>query len=236
MCRAQLLSKGYAVDTVTFLGSVLNSPPTIFSEDPAQRAVLRNWENIAVQQAPYVTGEAISEAYTWTLVADANMPDQGPHMYGCWASSVIGAEPSSYRKYDDPASDSSPNILSEELEEECRKVKAEPEAVRLRDQGHREINHHWGSYSMRYLVGMIDAAFDRRLFASGNKYIGLAPAGTKVGDLVCVLLGGNTPFLLRPNEEQRDRCRLVGEWYVHGLMHGEALRRDGLELQEFILR
>ena len=228
--------KGYAVDTVTWLGGLLKSPPPLFSKDQAKCAVLRNWEDIAAQQAPYVTGEAISEAYTWTLVADANMPEQGSYMYGCWASSVIGAEPSSYRKDDDPASESSPNTLSEELEEACRKVKADPEAVRLRDQGPRKINQDWGSYSMRYLIGMMDAAFDRRLFATGNKYIGLAPAGTKVGDLVCVLLGGNTPFLLRPSEEYSDRYRLVGECYVHGIMHGEVLRRDGLDMQEFILR
>jgi hypothetical protein len=29
---------------------------------------------------------------------------------------------------------------------------------------------------------------------------------------------------------------LVGECYVHGIMHGEALKQEGLEVEEFILR
>jgi hypothetical protein len=230
--------KGYAVDTVTSLGSLLRSPPTLFSKDQEKCTILRNWEDIAAEQAPYITGEPIVEVYTWTLVADANMPESGAYMYGCWASSIIGAEPSLYRnpELDGYPSDAPSNVLSEALQEACERIKADPDTVRLRDQGARAINQDWGSYSMRYLVGMMDAAFDRRLFATGKKYIGLAPASTQVGDLVCVLLGGHTPFLLRPCEEYRGRYRLVGECYIHGIMHGEALQHDGLALQEFILR
>jgi hypothetical protein len=230
--------KGYAMDTVKSLGNMLKTPVTVFSDDHAKCAVLRNWEDIVAEQAPYVTGEAISEAYTWTIVADANMPQNGAYMYGCWASSVVGAEPSSYRnsEHDDSASGVSANVLSKALQEACETVKSDPDAVRLRDQGAREINQDWGSYSMLYLVGMMDAAFDRRLFATDKGYIGLAPAGTQVGDRVCILLGGHTPFLLRPSEQYSGRYRLVGECYVHGIMHGEALQQDGLDLQEFILR
>jgi hypothetical protein len=89
--------KGYAVDTVTSLGRQLKSPPTLFSNDQEKCAILRDSEDIAAEQAPYITGEPISEAYTWILVADANMPESGAYMYGCWASSVLGAEPMSYR-------------------------------------------------------------------------------------------------------------------------------------------
>jgi hypothetical protein len=138
--------------------------------------------------------------------------------------------------FGDSASDVSPNVLAEALQKACERVKADPDAVRLRDQGARVTNQDWGSYSMRYLVGLMDAAFDRRLFATGKKYIGLAPASTQVADLVCVLSGGRTPFHLRPSEEYPGRHTLVGESYVHGIMHGEALQQDGLDMQEFILR
>lgn len=217
---------------------VLPLPPTLFSEDQEKCAILRNWEDIAAEQAPYITGEAIAEAYTWTLVAGANMPESGVYMYGCWASSVLGAEPTSYRnsELDDSASYVSPNVLSGALLEACERVKADPDAVRLRNQGACVVNQDWGSYSMRYLVGMMDAAFDRRLFATDKKYIGLAPASTQIGDLICVLPGGHTPFLLRPSEEYPGRYKLVGELYVHGIMHGEALQQNGLDMQEFILR
>jgi len=46
---------------------------------------------------------------------------------------------------------------------------------------------------------------------------------TKAGDLICVLFGGQMPFVLRSFSEI-NLCRLVGEWYVDGVMDGEALR------------
>jgi hypothetical protein len=230
--------KGYALDTMKSLGSLLRNPPTLSSKDSERCAVLRNWEDIVSEQAPCFTGEAIVEAYTWTLVADADMPGEGPYMYGCWASSVLGAEPSLYRdpQPGGPFSDASWNVLSKALQEACENAKADPDAVHLRDQGARVVNKDWGSYSMRYLVGMMDAAFDRRIFATRKRLLGLAPASAQVGDVLCVFLSGSTPFLLRPNEEGHSSYRLVGECYVHGMMHGKALKQEGLEVEEFILR
>lgn len=56
------------------------------------------------------------------------------------------------------------------------------------------------------------------------------------GDQVCILFGGNTPFVLRPCNEY---YQLVGECYIHGMMDGEAMAfsNDGrVKLQEFVLR
>jgi hypothetical protein len=50
--------------------------------------------------------------------------------------------------------------------------------------------------------------------------MGLAPINACEGDLICLLLSGKVPFLLRPNG---DEYELVGECYVHGLMDGEGL-------------
>lgn len=52
-------------------------------------------------------------------------------------------------------------------------------------------------------------------------YIGLAPRMAQPGDQVCVLLGGNMPLLLRPAPNLQ--YQVVGECYIHGLMHGEAV-------------
>jgi hypothetical protein len=41
------------------------------------------------------------------------------------------------------------------------------------------------------------------------------------GDLVCILFGGITPFILRAKD---DYYALVGDAYVYGLMEGEAIR------------
>jgi hypothetical protein len=52
-----------------------------------------------------------------------------------------------------------------------------------------------------------------------------SPFGLR-GDRIAVLLGGRTPYVLRKVVDKKHKeihFRLMGESYVHGLMHGEAL-------------
>jgi hypothetical protein len=42
----------------------------------------------------------------------------------------------------------------------------------------------------------------------------------QAGDIVCVLLGGSVPYIVRPKD---DSYILIGEAYVHGIMDGEVL-------------
>jgi hypothetical protein len=73
---------------------------------------------------------------------------------------------------------------------------------------------------------------DRLLFITTKGYIGLGPGTMYPGDLVCILFGGITPFILRANG---DHYALVGEAYVHGLMDGEAIRelQNGRLIEEW---
>ena len=66
---------------------------------------------------------------------------------------------------------------------------------------------------------------NRALFITKLGYIGLGPWNAEVGDSVCVLYGGATPFLLRKAVDS-DTFTLVGECYVYGIMNGEALQTD----------
>jgi hypothetical protein len=43
----------------------------------------------------------------------------------------------------------------------------------------------------------------------------------RVGDLLCVLLGCNLSVILRPVEKHYE---FIGEAYLHGIMHGEAIQ------------
>ncbi|KAI8629873.1 heterokaryon incompatibility protein-domain-containing protein [Xylariaceae sp. FL1651] len=53
---------------------------------------------------------------------------------------------------------------------------------------------------------------------------GLAPQGSKVSDIVCILLGCSVPVVLsRDRGENRCLYKVVGEAYVHGMMDGEAM-------------
>jgi hypothetical protein len=49
------------------------------------------------------------------------------------------------------------------------------------------------------------------LFITQGGFIGKAPAKTKKGDQVCVLLGDKVPFLLRRLDQPEDFWHLVGE-------------------------
>jgi hypothetical protein len=66
----------------------------------------------------------------------------------------------------------------------------------------------------------------RSFFSTVKGRIGLGPGGlgpgcVKEGDMVCVLVDGNTPFILRPSVEEY--YIVLGEAYVDGVMEGEAL-------------
>jgi hypothetical protein len=50
--------------------------------------------------------------------------------------------------------------------------------------------------------------------------LGMGPLESQAGDVVWVLAGSRTPVLLRKATE--GRWKLIGEVYIHGIMHGEV--------------
>ncbi|CAH0058500.1 unnamed protein product [Clonostachys solani] len=88
----------------------------------------------------------------------------------------------------------------------------------LRSGEENLIVKHYGTYVKR--IQRVCA--HRALFVTRKGYIGLAPWNAKEGDVVAVLDGGKTPYLLRSVSE--DQFKLVGESFVYGIMAGEALQ------------
>jgi hypothetical protein len=77
------------------------------------------------------------------------------------------------------------------------------------------------------LVKIMLESRDRCLFCTQKGFIGLGPAGLKIGDDVCCIDGTITPFLLRATSSDQTKYkpyRLIGEAFVHGLMNGEGRR------------
>ncbi|KAK3717412.1 hypothetical protein LTR37_005801 [Vermiconidia calcicola] len=72
----------------------------------------------------------------------------------------------------------------------------------------------------------------RVFFTSSTGYIGIAPYGTREGDLIFVVLGADVPFVLRPLE---DGYCLIGEAYVQGAMNGEVLLLEHLPVQDIMI-
>ncbi|RYP75436.1 hypothetical protein DL770_007399 [Monosporascus sp. CRB-9-2] len=66
----------------------------------------------------------------------------------------------------------------------------------------------------------------RRLFLADNGYIGLAPANAETGYEICLLFGGNVPYVVC---EQDQYHRFIGECYCYGIMQGEAMKNENRE-------
>lgn len=80
----------------------------------------------------------------------------------------------------------------------------------------------------------IEAANDARsLFRTRNGYLGIGAQSLRPLDEVWILAGASVPFILRKCEDES--YELVGEAYLHGVMHGEALEW-GLDLRSISLK
>lgn len=64
---------------------------------------------------------------------------------------------------------------------------------------------------------------ERSFAVTSTGYFVLAPPAAEKGDLVCVLFGGETPYILRSLSAETKEYQLIGEAYVNGLMGGEAI-------------
>lgn len=70
----------------------------------------------------------------------------------------------------------------------------------------------------------------RRFAITDTGYMCLAPSCTEIGDAVAILFGFATPFTIRLATEpeisdiglERVHAQLVGDTYMHGVMHAES--------------
>ena len=81
-----------------------------------------------------------------------------------------------------------------------------------------------------FQIQMMSAMQGRRFAITDTGYMCLAPSCTEIGDAVAILSGFPTPFIIRletgseisASGLERVRAQLVGDTYVHGLMHAES--------------
>jgi hypothetical protein len=75
----------------------------------------------------------------------------------------------------------------------------------------------------------------RRIFRTENCLLGIGPKSIRIGDEVWVLAGANVPFVLRKLDGDRNKYALVGEAYVHGIMHGDP-QKHGKTMTRIIIQ
>ena len=87
------------------------------------------------------------------------------------------------------------------------------------------IRPHFNKEQIRVAFGSANDYLcqDRRFFVTAAGRTGLGPRCMQPEDVVVVLRGGFSPFILR---KKADSYWLIGEAYVHGIMYGEAVQLD----------
>ncbi|MCJ1368343.1 hypothetical protein MMC16_007485 [Acarospora aff. strigata] len=82
------------------------------------------------------------------------------------------------------------------------------------------------AYKYTHLLGRRTS--QNRPFCTSNALLGIGPHVVEPGDMVAIVPSVKTPLLLRRKSEVGlGYCELLGECYVHGIMHGEALSDEG---------
>jgi hypothetical protein len=85
-------------------------------------------------------------------------------------------------------------------------------------------NERRDAYLGRVELGVGVMMIGQDLFFTHENSLGIITtcSGAVAGDEIYVLLGGNTPFILRP-EVERPFHQLIGPCYVHDYMDGKAI-------------
>ncbi|KAF5686251.1 het-6OR heterokaryon incompatibility (het-6OR allele) [Fusarium circinatum] len=89
---------------------------------------------------------------------------------------------------------------------------------------------------------LVQASHDSKMFVMGTGYVGFGPRCMRPGDIVSVLFGGRTPYVMRPKAVANESL-FLGPAYVHGLMDGEAIdawekgrRTENQDIQERLFK
>lgn len=76
-------------------------------------------------------------------------------------------------------------------------------------------------------------AAGRLLCTTEKGRLASVPRATEEGDLICILYGGEVPYILRPRKDSE--YMVVGECYMDGIMYGKGLTQGTLRERHFKL-
>jgi len=92
-------------------------------------------------------------------------------------------------------------------------------------------------FSNDYALGGAEDSWGRRLAVTENRYPSLVPSDAKVGNPICVFLGGQITFVIRSSGDHL-QFRSIRECFVQDFMDGEimiALEQGQVSSQDFVL-
>jgi hypothetical protein len=227
-----LFVRGYVVDSIGRTGPFMEYPATGSAETGAEelKVLMRALEDTysllshsARVSNPYThvsPAQPLDEVFARTLIGD-NSPSERPA-----SRSFVGHVQGFERR--------TATHLVLPIQERFKT--RWPEAPL--DDGSNQMQNLASALSLR--LGLTRDGMRRRFCFSEKGYVSLVPPLAQTGDLICVMLGEQTPLAIRraesmAKEREGTRYHLVGEAYFHGLMDGEALAHKGeTELLELI--
>ncbi len=173
----------------------------------AEFAALHEWHTSTVAMAqkrvldpyPFKPGQSFKEAFWRTLVGDF-------HDMTRPALEYLGGV---YDKW---------VALHEELMLYCNS--AGPASLPTDDAFWHRI-HETGTFG-NAIGGCISS---RSVCVTRDGYLGCVPSSARIGDEIFVLIGSQTPFVVR-QAIQKGKYEIIGECYMHGMMDGEVLERE----------
>ncbi|KAG4421912.1 hypothetical protein IFR04_005024 [Cadophora malorum] len=120
-------------------------------------------------------------------------------------------------------------VADQEVRRGIGKPRLSEEKVRFVHESLKDIDVNLLDAQRFTCAGLGDYCEQLRVIAQGRRpllasgiYLGLGPRETEPGDLVFIILGADTPYILR-RSGQDQTLQLVGEAYIHGVMDGEAM-------------
>ncbi|KAI0471591.1 heterokaryon incompatibility protein-domain-containing protein [Xylariaceae sp. FL0804] len=166
----------------------------------------RQWEKMGEKTGPqYLSGESVQEAYAQTLVASQSLShkltekglDSDSDNY---YTAIDGYR--AFREFWQRVVAARGQLNSAQLEN-------------LLPQQLQQAIHFMEAHKM--------AAYGRRFFITKKGYMGLCHPTARAGDLVVLLAGGKTPYVLKSKLGIKKAYYFIGECYLHGVMQGEAM-------------
>jgi hypothetical protein len=224
--QGNLCLSGLEIDRISVVGEVRDETTGVTM---IQRDLAESWRTLALDgkdpESLYIAGDSLEEAFRLTMCTNvtALANDQG-----------VGTPRS-------PSKRTAGHVFDRLLFEIWWSQVIREDRFQVFKAEDYELHHQFiDNISIEQIEtqgSVITMATEQRRFIITEKgYLGLAPFQAEVGDLVYVLFGGKTPYILRKSSE--DRFLMIGSSYIHGLMDGQAvemMRLGSLQERRIIL-
>ncbi|KAB2571204.1 hypothetical protein DBV05_g10132 [Lasiodiplodia theobromae] len=210
---------------------------TAVSDEPLERGLDRIlwWTRFAASLGPrYVTGETALEAFWRTCVVNASVMWHHQPAPNAYLVTLAGVAIFLVSQMLDSGDNQLQDLMNPLLQDLLQAFpSSDPSTRAILEDLFDEVTMHFQILTK-----------GRRLFSTKSGYLCLAASSTRIGDGIHIIPGAKAPFVLRrikkgPMEVDYgdlDAYIMIGETYVHGLMSGEALKRDGFEWKPVLIK